>query len=213
MIISRTIVPFLAAVSFSAVSTSGAANLLFDPGFEGTLTYDGAPFVGSWEGFNGGGATAVVSPTLPRSGVQSLHLDITNTDFTFAGAFQDVAGLTAGSAVNFNGYFVTTSSPFDVGAEIRIEWRNSGSNTEVARTPNLTPVPGSAYSMFDLATQVPAGADTARLVFAIQSFGPGATNSGNLYVDDVSFTVVPEPAAALTGGLAALGLMLRRRRA
>jgi hypothetical protein len=99
-----------------------------------------------------------------------------------------------------------------VGAELRIEWRNSGSNTEVSRTPNSTPVPTSAYSEFGLTAAVPAGADTARLVYAIQSFGPGATDSGIAFVDDVSFAVIPEPSTMALLGLGTLALVIRRRR-
>jgi hypothetical protein len=47
----------------------------------------GPPFVGSWEGFNGGGATAANTTTLPRTGAQALTLSITSTLNTFAGAF------------------------------------------------------------------------------------------------------------------------------
>ncbi len=198
---------------FSMVASADAVNLAVNPGFEDPVTFDGPPFVGSWEGFSAGGASAGNSALSPLTGLQSLQLSITSTDNTFAGAFQDVPGLASGDQYSFTGWHITTSSPFDVGVEIRIEWRNSGSNTEVSRTPNLTPVPVGSYSLFDLTAAVPAGADIARLVYAIQSFGPGPTNTGTVHLDDVSFSAVPEPTVTLTGGFAALGLLLRRRRA
>jgi hypothetical protein len=187
-------------------------NLIVNSGFEDPITTDGPPFVGFWEGFTGAGATVGNSTLFPRSGAQSLRLSIDNTPDTFAGAFQDIVGLTSGIQYTFSGWHATPSSPFDVGVELRIEWRNSGSNTEVSRTPNSTPVPGAAYSEFSLTAAVPVGADTARLVYAIQSFGPGATDTGISYVDDVSFTVIPEPSTLSLLGLGALALAIRRRR-
>ena len=175
----------------SLTASPFAANLVVNGGFETPITYDGPPFVGSWEGFNGGGASAGNSTDLPRTGLQSLKLSIATTANTFAGAFQDIPGLVSGTEYTFGGWHATTSNPFDVGVEVRIEWRNSGSNTEVGRTPNLTPTPDAVYLPFSLTTAVPAGADTARLVYAIQSFGAGPTHDGIAYLDDVSFSVVP----------------------
>ena len=103
----------------------------------------------------------------------------------------------------------TPSSPLDVGFETRIEWRNAGG--EVSRTPNFTVAPGSAYTQFSIPATVPAGADTARVVFAVQTFGgDGPSNSGTIYVDDASFVVVPEPASMSL--LAGVGAALLRRR-
>ena len=202
-----------AALCVTALALSAppaSAQLLTDGGFEQPLTTDGPPFVGFWEAFNGGaGSQAVNSTAMPRSGAQHLALSINNTDNTFAGVFQDVPNLTPGTLTTLSGYHLTTSNPLDAGAEIRIEWRNSTTGTEVSRTPNLVPALTGQYAPFTLSSVVPAGANTARVVYAIQSFGPGATNTGVVYVDDVSF--VPEPSSALlvAGGL---GLAFLRRR-
>jgi hypothetical protein len=201
-----------AVVLLSLTTSPVAANLFVNSGFEDPITSDGPPFVGSWEGFSGGpGSSAVNSVLLPRTGLQSLELSIINVNNTFAGAFQDVAGLVAGTEYNFSGWHATTSNPFDVGVEFRIEWRNSGSNTEVSRTPNSTTVPIGAYTPFSLTAAVPVGADLARVVYAIQSFGPEPSNTGIVYVDDVSFAVVPEPSTMALLSLGALALVARRR--
>jgi len=205
----------LAAVFLLSLSTSPfAANLLTDPSFENPITFDGAPFVGFWEGFNGGGAAAVNSPTLPRTGALSLGLSITSTPNTFAGAFQDVAGLAPGTEYNFSGWHATTSNPLDLGIEFRIEWRDSVGNVEVSRTPNSTTSPSGplgTYTPFSLTATVPLGADTARVVYAIQSFGTAPLGNGLVYVDDVSFAVVPEPYSMALVGLGGLALIAMRR--
>jgi len=182
---------------------------LANGGFEVPITTDGPPFVGSWEAFTSGtGAQAVNSTAMPRTGAQNLTLSIDHTDSGFAGVFQDVPNLVPGTPVMFNGYHMTPSSPLDLGVEIRIEWRNATS--EVSRTPNLTTPPTGQYAPFSLSSTVPAGANTARVVYAVQTFGPEPTNTGTVYIDDVSF--VPEPSGALIV-LGGLGLAsLRRRR-
>ena len=201
-----------AAIAFSAFAARGVwAQALANGGFEQPITMDGAPYVGSWEGFTGGaGSLAANSNNSPRSGNAHLLLSITNTNDTYAGVFQDVPGLTPGSPVTFSGYHRTPSNPLDLGVEFRIEWRNSVSNSEISRTPNSTAVPTASYTPFSLSATVPAGADTARVVYAIQSFGPEPTNNGVVFVDDVSF--VPEPSAPVLIALAFCLAGMRRRR-
>ena len=204
-------------VAVLLASNASAQNLLANPGFEDPITMDGPPFVGFWEGFSGNAAaTASNSTASPRTGTMNLDLTITNTDTTFAGVFQDVPNLVPGMPATWSGFHRTPTSPtaFGLGIEYRIEWRNSVTNTEVSRTPNsTTPVPVAAYAPFSLAAVVPAGADTARVVYAIQTFGgePNPTNTGTVFIDDVSFTAIPEPSALVLAGLGALGLLRHRR--
>jgi hypothetical protein len=205
----------LAAVVMALLNGSQAmANLLANPGFEDPITSDGAPFVGSWEGFSAGaGAQAINSMAMPRSGAQHADLSIFNVNNSFAGVFQDVPNLVAGMTGVFGGWHKTPSDPFDVGAEIRIEWRNSVSDMEISRTPNLTPVPTDQYRPFSLTAMVPAGADTARVVYAIQTFGPQPTNNGTVFLDDMYF-VIPEPTALSLLAFGSMGLAaVRRQRA
>jgi len=190
-----------------------AAGLVGNPGFEDPITFDGPPFVGSWEGFSGGpGASAANSTLMPRTGVMSLELSIAGVDNSFAGVFQDIPSLVSGLSYTLGGYHATPSTPLDLGVEIRIEWRDSVNDVEISRTPNLTVAPGAAYSPFDLTAAAPVGADTARIVYAVQTFGPEPSNNGVVFVDDVSFAMVPEPSALSLLGLGALVFAGIRRR-
>jgi hypothetical protein len=191
-------------------SQASAQNLLANPGFEDPITQDGPPFVGFWEGFSGGGpAFAANSTASPRTGAQSLELTINGSVNNFAGAFQDVL-VSPGQTLTFSGFQRTPSSPLDVVNEIRFEWRNSVSNTEVGRTANFSPAVTSVYAPFSINGVVPAGADSARIVYAIQTFTDNATHTGTVYIDDVS-AVVPEPTAVALVGLGALASLRRRR--
>ncbi len=213
--------PVAAALAVVALCGSSAMaahlanpNLLVDPGFEGTITTDGPPFVGSWEGFNAGGtSSADFTTTMPRNGAQSLELNISGDANLFAGAFQDAKfGFgAAGSMAWFSGWHKLVGDAG--GSEIRIEWRDSVANTEISRTPNLTTSPiGAGYEEFVVSAPVPAGANSARVVYAIQSFGGALFQQ--VFVDDVNFNVagIPEPASFALLGLASLALVGMRRR-
>jgi len=193
-------------VAFSSVAS---ANLLVDPGFEDPITFDGPPFVGTWEGFTGG-VTAISqnSSTMPLSGAQHLEVSITDEANAFAGAFQDVTGLSEGQVGIFSGWHKLASGDSG-GTEVRIEWRDSAGDVEISRTPNLVPTTTADYTQFVLSDAVPAGADTARLVYAIQSFG-GVENQ-QVFLDDMSF-VIPEPSSLLLLSVAGAALLGRRRR-
>jgi PEP-CTERM motif-containing protein len=201
----------LACLTFA--SQASAVNLLANPGFEDPVTADGPPFVGSWEAFNGGaGTSSNNSNVTPRNGLMDLRTAILATDNTFAGAFQDVPVI-AGSPALWRVWHMTPSSPLDLTVEMRIEWRNSVSNTEISRTANFNPVPGlNEYTQADLISTVPAGVDIARVVYAIQTFSGGPTNNGIVFVDDAFFDMVPEPATGMLLGLGAIGSVIFGRR-
>jgi len=197
-----------------AANPAVAANLLANPGFEDPVTSDGPPFIGSWEAFNGGSTASATNSTIsPRTGAMDLNLTITASDNNFAGAFQDVL-VSPGQSVVWSVWAKKNTAILDLDNEQRIEWRNSVSNTEISRTPNLVSTSSitSDYTLFSLSATVPAGVDTARAVYAIQTFSGGPTNTGTVLVDDASFTAVPEPATVSIVCIGALGLVLRRRR-
>lgn len=194
--------------TLALVATDLRANLLTNPGFEDPVTMDGPPFVGFWEAFNGGGAASFNSTVDPLSGLQHLELQITDTANSFAGAFQDVPGLSAGQELIWSGWSRDVGTDGG-GSEIRIEWRDSVNDVEISRTPNLVPTLTGQYTQWSVIDAVPAGADLARVVYAIQSFGAGPNQ--NVYVDDTSVTFVPEPTSLALLGLGGLAMLIRRR--
>lgn len=196
-----------------AGSQALAQNLLVNPGFEQPITMDGPPFVGSWEGFQGGDppvtASASNSTDSPRTGAQSLKLVIAGSLNNFAGAFQDVA-VAPGTQVTYSGWHRTPSSPLDVVTEIRIEWKLANGNNN-GDTGNQLPIATAAYSQFSMIGTAPANTAFARVVYAIQTFSDGRTHTGTVYVDDMSLTAVPEPASLSLIGAGALATLRRRR--
>src|SRR5882724_5162388 len=101
---------FAAAVVAVAIGVSPAsANLLANPGFESPVTTDGPPFVGSWEAFQGGGASAANGSSMPRSGAMEVDLGLTTIN-TFAGVFQDVP-VTPLSPLSVSGWHKAGTSP------------------------------------------------------------------------------------------------------
>jgi hypothetical protein len=194
-------------------SQASAANLLANPAFEFPVTTDGAPFVGSWEAFAGGGASSNNSTTSPLSGLRSLRTSILNTDNSFAGVSQDVLGQVPGQPALWRVWLMTPSNPLDVGVFLRIEWRDTVADVEVSLTENLYVVPGfNQYTQASLFATVPPGANSARVTFTIETFSGGPTNSGIVFVDDASFDNVPEPTSVAMWALGAIGVSSLRRR-
>lgn len=195
-----------------------AQNLLTDPSFENPalFTTDGPPFVGSWEAFNGGAGTFSINDTLsPHSGSRDAHLNITATDNSFAGFFQDIP-VEHGALYEFSGFHRSVNlSPADYVTEVRFEWRNSVTNVDFGFNQKNYPLPiaGPQYSRFVFNSYVPGAADTLRVVYDIETFdNSGTTNTGDVFVDDLLVEKIPEPSSIMLAGLGGLALLRMRRR-
>lgn len=210
-----SVLAIAAVVATMLSSTQALANEFADPSFESPITFDGPPFVGSWEGFSGnfgsGSSSTANSAVSPHTGAGHVDLTITSAS-GFAGVFQDIPNLIPGTPVVFSGWHSGNGTPANYTSEVRIEWRNSVSNTEISRTPNLLPVSLSAYTQFVLPWTVPVGADTARAVYALATFGTPPQLGGTVFIDDFSFIAIPEPSTMTLIGMSLVGLAGMRRR-
>jgi len=189
-------------------------NQVVDPSFEGTITFDGGPFVGTWEGFSGGpGApTADFTTNMPRAGgAQSLELNLDDAN-GFAGAFQDIEipAFAIGSTFWYSGWHKAGTGSVLGGSEIRVEWHD-GSGEFDRTTASDQPIAGQ-YTEFVLSDTIPAGTEIARVVYNIQSFG--AAPPQQVFADDLNFNHngVPEPSTIALVGLSGVALLALRRR-
>lgn len=203
----------MAVVAMAIASTQVAvATPLADPGFETPLVDDGNG-VGKWNPFsNGPPNLSEQGLTMPRTGAGHANLYLENAN-GFAGFFQDVTNVVAGSPIDWNVWAKENTGENGQGIEMRIEYRDSVNDVEVSRTGNFVPAGlGSQYEQIGFSDVVPAGADVARVVFAIQSFGAGVPQE--VFVDDASVSVqqIPEPTTLGLAALAGLAIATRRRR-
>lgn len=203
----------LAAVACLGLVAGGAsANLLGDAGFESGAFADPSTGVGEWLPFADGSAGNVsqISAITPRTGANHAEVALVNPN-GFGGFFQDVSS-PAGETVDWSLYAADILGNGGAGIEVRIEFRDSVNDVEIGRTANLVPtLTGTDYALLTVTDIVPAGADLSRVVFAVQTFG--ATPPQQIFVDDASVTVTPEPTSLALLGLGGLALIARRRQA
>ncbi len=208
----------VAMASIALSSSLASANSLTDPGFEdpAKYTFDGAPFIGFWEGFAGSAlASSSHSTVMPNNGTGHSDLSILGDDNSFAGVFQDIAAA-PGQQVDGSMWHKTPDlGTLGVATEFRIEWHDAGGG-EVSRVTNDGVIPTNAYSLLSVGGIAPAGTTAARLVYAIQTFGGepdgGVSSSGTVFLDDASLVAIPEPASIALMGLAGLAIASMRRR-
>ena len=203
----------LAAIVLFTVcaSQASAQNLVENPGFEDpTVTTGSANDV--WFRF-GSGANGVSSEStaMPRTGSRHIALQLVGAN-QFAGVFQNLnQTINPGDIVEFSGWARNASgAPFAATQEIKLEWQGTP-NPPQNRVDVLTL--GSDYEQFTHTGVAPAGTTGLVVTYALSSFGAGQGDA-LVFLDDISVTIVPEPATVGMLGLGSglFGLLRRRNK-
>ena len=221
---------FAASVAALAVMaiTSGAhaqdVELVVNGDFEGTIgaVADGTP--GQINPFEGGGL-ATVDATNPFDSTNHATLTFTGADAGFAGFQYQIDGITVGEEYTFSLYAATDGPNLGgVDGEFRLEYLDADGAFVIDQFANNLSLNAATdtFALFTQSSTAPVGATSLRAVVATQTFGTGAdgtdSNVGTLFVDNLSVTgpaitaAIPEPGSVALLGLAACGLVARRRR-
>jgi len=223
------------AVAIGLGTAQAQNTLLPNPSLE--LDADTNQFPDNWFGFDSAGAgfggAWVTSPT--HDGTHALRFDLRAVNGPFegivafrddwtasAGGLKELMPVAAGSPISFSGWFASSGSdPMLAGAagEIKIEWFNaskvqlSGANGATIQGFNNTTINAATWTQMGVSTLAPTGAAFAKFVVVGVNRVDGQGNpldSGAFFVDDL--VAVPEPSsvAMLVGGLALMGLTIRR---
>lgn len=213
----KTIVATAFAAALASQSAT-AANLLLNGGFEvGGVTAD------NWEhlGANPPNVTNVRATSDPASGVAHVAMAIDNTSApTAAGVFiQQITPF--GSVSSANTYVLTfdakvASNDFtgiNMFAQILfLDMDGShGGGVKGETLQSLVSTITDSYQTFTIDNLVPLeGTDGAIIRFQLAA-GPIDGIQNTFFVDNASFSVIPEPSAALLGMIGLIGLARRKR--
>lgn len=216
--------------SLAVAATLGQAqNLLSNANFE----MDGAAGVApaDWDTALSGG-TALTSTDYAQSGTYSLAIDSTGAGAWNSPNVLQTLPATAGTEYSLSGYMLhpgtdaITDGSFGL---LKIEFRDASDT--LLDVAGLVSTGGAAAGPFFGAESTPfldntsatddwifsetvvtAPANAVEANFLLLNVNQG-NDPGPMYFDNISATVVPEPATfAFLGGLAALGLVMYRRR-
>lgn len=208
-----------AAFALAIGAGPAQANIVGNPGFE---TGAGAD-ADAWNELEivGGalGATAATDRVnaMPNTGDYSMFLDVVGApDFGPVAEIQQqtpVGSVIPGKVYDFNFFSKGVAGPGSVGF-YEVSWfdgdGSNGGGPQGSATGLQNYSLGAAYAANSQAGLIaPAGADS---VFVQIRLVTGAFDgaSGSAYIDDVSFTEIPEPASLALLGLGGLALARRR---
>ena len=205
----KNLLAALAVVLLFASQATAQNNLVENPSFEDP-TVDMGSANDVWFRFGSApNGVSSESTVMPRTGSRHIALEMVGAN-QFAGVFQNLnMTINPGQIVNFTGWAKNASgAPFAATQEIKLEWQGTP-NPPQNRVDDLTL--GSDYEMFSHTGVAPAGTTGLVVTYAISSFGPGQGDS-LVYLDDITVTIIPEPATVMLLGISLLGLIGLRRR-
>ena len=191
------------------VSQAIAQNLVENPSFEDP-TVDMGSANDVWFRFGSGvNGTSSESTAMPRSGSRHIALQLVGPQ-QFAGVFQNLnMTVNPGEIVTYTGWAKNASgAPFNATQEIKLEWQGSP-NPPQSRLDVLSL--DSDYEMFSHTATAPPGTTGLVVTYALSSFGAGQGDA-LVYLDDITVTLVPEPATGLLAFGSLVALARRRRK-
>lgn len=195
------------ALGLLLVSHASALNLVENPSFEDpTVTMGSANDV--WFRFgSGGNGFANESTTMPRTGSRHIELGLIGPN-QFAGVFQNLnQTINPGDIIEFTGWHRNASgAAFNATVEVKLEWQGAAQD----RLDILAL--GSEYEMFNHTMVAPAGTTGLVVTYAISSFGVGQNGNSLVHLDDITVTLVPEPATLSALAIGGLALLRRRKK-
>ncbi|MBN2190909.1 MAG: PEP-CTERM sorting domain-containing protein [Candidatus Aureabacteria bacterium] len=209
---------FAAILLVLTANTPASANMLADPGFDSMdvqeIKWDTTPWWGGGGGGTASGGGAWVTDSNSKSAPHSATLFLYGNNWAYSMVAQTLtSGITPGTQYVASAFFNRQSDITPGEALFKIEWLNAGGGVvktdEGTTLFNNTHTAGLWHSLSDVFT---APADTVSAKYEIVFKKTGAGDPNDIWVDDASFDVVPEPTSIVLLGLGLVGLISITRR-